>query len=228
MKLKRLEVKPKFFEVASYLNWGATALAIPTLLNNQRDYWYALLGGSLLSPFEWISDYHMLFMTYDDDFTPLFNRKFIPLFMFFAYGWFFSTTLIINLQFEEKLDKMPVWKQLMLLYGTFTAWDFAVEYPSTKLGFWNYYSNVKKIGALPWHVPFGLGLVNTGMYYVHKAARKRSEGKSFLKGLAIHTAAYWSFLATGAVIGLAVLKLRGHHPEWPEGIDLPRLAAKGA
>lgn len=214
--MKNLGLKPRHFEVASYLSWALTALAIPTIFKNKRDYWYALLGGSLLSPFEWFADYHLLYMTYSDDFKYLISRKFIPLFMFFAYGWFFSTTLIINLQFEEKLDRMPLWKQVMLLYGIFWVWDFGVEFPSTQLGFWTYYNNVKKFGNLPWHVPFGLAGLNTTMYYLHKSARKRSEGKSWPGGLMTHIATYWSFLISAASIAKVVLDRRGHRPEWPD------------
>lgn len=116
---------------------------------------------------------------------------------------------------------MPLWKQLILLYAIFRVWDFGVEFPSTQFGFWNYYTNVKKIGTLPWHVPFGLALVNTGLYYIHKFARERSEGKSFIKGLGIHAAIYWSFLITGAAMAKLITARGGHRPDWPEEQSYP-------
>jgi len=205
------DLKPRHFEAASYIAWGLTASLIAVKYKKQRDYWYALLGGSLLFPFEWFADNHMLFMKYSTEFTPLLSHDFMPLFMFFAYGWFFSTTLIANLQFEKKLDAIPLWKQISLLYSIFCIWDFAVEYPACSYEFWTYSSNVKKIGPLPWVVPFSVAVVNVGMYYVHKFARKHSADKSWLKGLAIHTAAYWAFLATGAAIAWKIRELNGHH-----------------
>ena len=204
-------MKPKYFENASYLSWGLTALLIPTKFKNEREYWYALLGGSLLFPFEWFADNHMLYMKYSEEFTPLISHEFMPLFMFFAYGWFFCTTLIANLRFEEQLDAMPLWKQISLLYAIFCVWDFAVEYSSTSYGFWTYSSNVKKIGNLPWHVPFAVSIVNVSLYYLTKFARKRSEGKSWLEGFMIHVASYWTFMISGAALGKKLQKRLGHH-----------------
>jgi len=46
---------------------------------------------TLLFPFEWYADMYWMYLNYDSQFTPMMGH--FPLFMPFAWGWFFALIL---------------------------------------------------------------------------------------------------------------------------------------
>lgn len=206
---------PRIFEIGSYVAWVLTAIAIATVFKNKREYWYAFLGLSTLIFFEWFADFHWMFYRYSDKFTFIFSHHFVPLFMFFAYGWFFGLMLIVNLQFEEKLDRLPFWGQVLLLYAIYFVWDFIVEFTFTQTKCWTYYNSAPSLKNMPWIIPCIVAVASTGFYFIHKWARKYSVDKSWFKGFLIHVSFYWGFFGLFGAVGWVFMKIVGIHSTIP-------------
>ena len=58
-------MKPIHFELASYFIYITALLLFVTRYRAHRDYLYAMIGCTLIFPFEWVADNHLLFMDYD-------------------------------------------------------------------------------------------------------------------------------------------------------------------
>jgi len=162
---------------------------------------YALIGCALLFPFEWIGFSVFTFLDYDLRFTMLFDR--LPLMIPFAWGWFMGGTLILCLHFSEKLDSVPLYAQVLLLYIIFWLWDFGVEYSSVGNNLWVYHWPKRLMigGKLPWLIPFVVAIQNVANYFAHRIAQRYSIDKGWFQGFLIHLAGYYVVGTLTLIIG---------------------------
>ena len=200
-------MKAIHFEILSYVVYVLMVLAIVTRFENRRDYWYALIGCSLGIPFEWFADKFWMFLDYDLSFTMLVDR--LPLMMAAAWGWFFALPLIVCLQLEDRIDRIPLGLRILTLYAIFWFWDVSVEFTSTGFGLWVYHWKKEAMigGVLPWFIPTMVAPVNVGLYFAHKIALRRSAAEGWLRGLLTHTAAYYAVLIVQAAVGWPLVRL---------------------
>jgi hypothetical protein len=205
-------MKPIHFEVATYLMYAFTVLLITFRFRDHRDYWYALFGCTLGFPYEWVADKYWMFLDYDWGFSMLFDR--LPLMMPFAWGWFFALPLIFCLRFSSKIDALPLWLRITLLYGIFWLWDFLVEYSSTSYRLWVYHWTPGSMfgGILPWFIPVMVASANTLLYFGHKMALVFSSKKGWFQGFIIHLITYYIIFTLQVLIGWPLIILLGIKP----------------
>jgi hypothetical protein len=188
------------FEIISYAVWAVIAGLLLTVWRGHRDHWWLFLGLTLSFPFEWIADNFWMFLQYDWSFTMMFGR--VPLMMPFAWGWFFTIALVLMLRNKEKIDRLPLWGQILGIYVTFFLWDFLVEYGSTGFGLWTYYWPEKYlIGGVSWFIPAAVGTAFLMYYYGHLWLLKYSADKTWAKGFVIHLGGYYAIGTFRAIVG---------------------------
>lgn len=182
---------PIVFTIATYLLFGFASYLIIFRFNNQRDYWYALIGCALTFPLEWYAINYPNLMVYDIRYFMIFDR--LPFWMIFAYGWFFGFPLVICLRLQDKIDAWPLWQRIVGIYTFFWVWDIVTEYSSTAVGFWVYYYPEEWMigGILPWFIPTAVAFHNMLLYFGHKFALKYSSEKSWIHGFFIHLLTYY-------------------------------------
>ena len=186
------------FTLSSVIFFGIACFVIAVPLKNRRDYWYALIGVSLLFPFEWFAAHYYNLMVYNTDYVMAFGR--IPLFMVLAFGWFWGFPIVICMLFDKKLSSWPRWKSFLILWLAFWVWDFVTEYSACGKGGWFYYwphgEGWYINDLLPWLIPTTVSLINVVLYYSHRFLLTFSTGKSWIKGFLIHWFGYYVTLAT--------------------------------
>jgi hypothetical protein len=161
-----------------------------------------------------------MFLLYDWSFTMMFGR--FPLMMPFAWGWFFAIPLVLMFRNKEKIDRLPLWVQIVGIYVIFFLWDFLVEFISTDFALWNYYwPDAHLIGGVPWFIPAMVGTAVLMFYYGHIWLLKHSSDKSWGKGFLIHLGGYYAIGTIRAVVGWFItVKIMGLVPTgmevvWP-------------
>jgi hypothetical protein len=193
-------MKAIHFEIISYTLWAVTVVLLLTRWKGHRDHWYLFFAACLSFPFEWISDNFWMFLQYDWSFTMMFGR--FPLMLPFAWTWFFGIPLLLMLRSEEKINRLPLWGQLLGIWGIFFLWDFLVETSSAALGLWTYYwPEEYLVLGVPLLVPAFVGISFLMYYYGHKYLRKFSVDKSWGAGLAIHIGGFYALGAARACVG---------------------------
>lgn len=197
------------FELMSYVTFALLLVFIVTRRSSRRDYGYAVIGCAAAFPFEWLADHHWMFLHYDESFVMLFDG--LPLMMPFAWAWFFAFPLIVCLDLEERIDSLPLWARILVLYGLFWCWDVFVEFASTSQGLWVYHWKKEAMigGILPWFIPTTVAPVNVGLYFAHRGALRRSAAVGRFRGLLIHTAAYYGVFVVQAAVGWPAVRLPG-------------------
>jgi hypothetical protein len=200
------------FELISYGVWALIGILLFTIGKGRRDHWYFFLGMTACFPFEWLADNFWMFLQYDWSFTMMFGR--FPLMMPFAWGWFFAIPVILMFRNKDKIDRLPLWVQIVGIYVFFFLWDFVVEYGSTGFALWTYYwPESYLIGGVPWVIPAAVGTAFLMYYYGHNYLLKYSTGKHWAEGFAIHLGGYWAISTFRLVFGYIItVKLMGIIP----------------
>jgi hypothetical protein len=202
-------MQPIHFEIITYIIYVIAIGVLALFFRNNRGYWYALIGCTLLFPFEWIGFSCFTFLDYDLRFTMFFDR--LPLMIPFAWGWFMGGTLILCLRFSNKLDAIPLYLKIIILYAIFWVWDFAVEYSSVGNNLWVYHwpKHLMIGGKLPWLIPFIVAIQNVANYFAHRIAQRYSEGTRWVQGFLIHLAAYYIVGVLTLFVGALVYWILG-------------------
>jgi hypothetical protein len=208
------------FEIITYLVWIVTVVLLLTVWKGHRDYWFLFFATTLSFPFEWISDNLWMFLQYDWSFTMMFGR--FPLFMPFAWTWFFGLPLILLFRYEDKIDKLPLWVQIIGMWIVFFLWDFQLETISSGFGLWKYYwPEGYLFWGVPLLVPIFVGISFLMYYYGHKYLRRFSAGRGWVAGIVIHVVGFQIMNIIRACVGWSIsVKLMGIVPEgmeiiWP-------------
>ncbi len=207
-------MNPFYYELINYVMWVVTALLIFVRYKNQRDYWYLLIGWSLVFPLDYISDKYALFLRYNEGFTMLFDRY--PLFLLPAFGWFFSIPIILCLRLQNKIDALPLWRRVGLLFVAFLALGFIVEIPSASYSYYTYYwpSMWMINGVVPWSIPATDSVYLVMLYFAHKVALKYSANKRWIPGFLIHLGAYNAIFVLGITMSWLFVWTLGIKPTW--------------
>jgi hypothetical protein len=189
------------FEFGSYITWGLFFCIILTRWRDHRDFLYLFLGLTLSFPYEWIADSFWLFIDYSEQFNMMFGR--FPFFMPFAWAWFYAVPIIFMLLNKEKIDRMPLWLNIVWMFALFFVWDLLVEGVSVNFDLWTYYVSPKLhiLPGLPYYVPIWLGIQLPTYYYGHLWARKLAETKSWGMGFLLHLLVYYALGAAVAISG---------------------------
>ncbi len=189
------------FEYGSYGVWGLYALYLLAGGARRRQELWLLLGLSLSFPFEWFADEYWLYLAYNEAFTPMFGT--FPLFMPFAWGWFYAIPIGIMARYRGQIAQKPLLVNIAWMFAAFFLWDVVVEYFGTGTELWTYAWEAEKlqIGGLPLYVPFWLGVQLPIYYYGHLWVRDRTAESSWLSGFAFHLLVYYLIGAAVAVGG---------------------------
>lgn len=209
------------FQYGSFLIFALVLGLMLTRWRRRPEFVWILLAMFLAFPFEWYADEHWMFLYYRKAFIPMFGD--FPLFMPFAWAWFFGIALAIMLAKRDVIAKLPLWLNFIWMTALFFVWDFAVEgfFTSSAGGrLWVYYGyppEAMLTNTLPWMIPLFVGLALPVLYYANLWAHKRSAtaGTSWLRGLLIHVLATYVALTTQAVIGYTVAHAVLHLPTQP-------------
>lgn len=117
---------------------------------------YAILVGCLLSfIWEWYMDVGPLQLGYDPRFVDLWNIRGVslPLFMPFAYAWYFALPVLIFVPMSEWLQHRFGWLQYPFVFIVGGAYNVLVEYPATTFtSLWDYYwrsESLWTLGGMP-------------------------------------------------------------------------------
>ena len=186
------------FTVGSFVVYFLVIGFLWSRYRDHRDYWYAFIGITLMSPIEWIPCAYIFFCNYNTDFVMAFDNW--PIWMPTAYVWFYFIPLLICLRLKDKIDSVPLFWRVIMLYSIFWIWDFWVEYPATTIGHWTLGWNPESMidGRLPWVTPTATAIGNVMVYFAHSIALKYSTPvKEWGKGFRIHLLAYvtgWTLL----------------------------------
>ena len=187
------------FEYGSYIIWGLYAVYLLARGAQRRTDLWLLLGLSLSFPFEWFADEYWLFLSYNEEFTPMFGT--FPLFMPFAWGWFYAIPIAVMATKSESISRKPLLFNITWMFAAFFIWDVVVETFGTANNLWTYAwsSSAFQAGGLPLYVPFWLGVQLPLYYYAHLWARTRSKDMHWLPGFSLHVAVYY---AIGGAVAL--------------------------
>ncbi|SNQ60633.1 conserved membrane hypothetical protein [Candidatus Methanoperedens nitroreducens] len=207
-------MNPFYYELINYVMWAVTALLIFVRYKNQRDYWYLLIGWSLVFPLDYISDKYSLFLRYNEGFTMLFDRY--PLFLLPAFGWFFALPTILCLRFKNKIDALHLWRRVGILFVVFLALGFVAEIASTSSGYYAYYwpSTWMINGVVPLSIPITDSIYLVMLYFGHKVAIEYSVNKKWISGFLIHIGTYYVVFALGILITWLFVWALGIKPTW--------------
>lgn len=194
------------FQHGSFLIF-AIALAVMLIrYREQREYVWVLIAMFMAFPFEWYADENWMFLYYRSAFLPLFGD--FPLFMPFAWAWFFGIALAIMLAKRDAIARLPLWMNIAWMTALFFAWDFLVEafFTSSAGGrLWVYYGYPESLmltKTLPWTIPVFVGMSLPILYYANLWALKHSTRQgSWLRGLLIHVVATYIALSAQVAVG---------------------------
>ncbi len=195
------------FEYGSYLVWGLYAAYLVVGGNKHRTELWLLLGLSLSFPYEWFADEYWMFLSYDAAFTPMFEG--FPLFLPFAWGWFYAIPVAIMARYSEQIAGKPLLFNIAWMFAAFFVWDIVVESFGTATQLWTYAWSSESflVGGLPLYIPFWLGVQLPLYYYAHLWARARSQNSPWFTGFALHLAAYYVVGGGVAAVGWVVSNL---------------------
>ena len=189
-----MQQSPLTLQIQDLIFYSLVLLYVIWRKRDKREYWYALIGCTLLFPFEFYGDKTWLQLDYSDHFVMLWQN--FPAMMPFAWGFFFGLPLIIMMNLSKKIDSKPLWLQLLIIIPIFLIWDFVSEYAATSTGggSWRYWWPKEQMinGVFPWPIAGQVAAFNICLYYANKWALKQSVNvKSWWKGFFIHLTAYY-------------------------------------
>lgn len=201
--------------------WGSIVVALglailcATVWRERRYYGWMLLSFMLSIPFEWYADEYWMFYYYRREFIPLFGD--FPMYLPFAWAWFFWTPLVLLLARREKLARLPAAINVLLMFVIFFIQDFAIEscFTSVTTGrLWTYYgypASMMVTKTLPWNIPIWVGLSLPVYYYMNLwALRRTSSETKWWRGALTFLAANYAAATLIALVGTLVsVKLLG-------------------
>ncbi|MBN2168754.1 MAG: hypothetical protein JW738_05875 [Actinobacteria bacterium] len=205
------------FEYGTYVVCAVIGILLFTRYKSQRVYQWVYIAAMLSFPFEWFADNYWMYYNYHPGFNHMFGH--FPLFLPFAWAWFFPL-IVLGLMTQEKwLQKLPKPLSVLAVFLICFVWDFIVEVLACKVGIWVYWwpkSAFMPFTEVPVWIPVFTGLYSAGYYYVAKWAKERLADDPDVGWARGFFSTYWRFLAVGAVFGLVgfvfVNYIIGHDP----------------
>jgi len=202
------------FEYGSYLGWLIGLVLLITKFKDQRILQWTFISMTLLFPFEWYADMYWMYINYDSQFTPMMGH--FPLFIPFAWGWFFALVLGVCLSQKDKLEAMGPAKSTTVILVAFVIWDIAVEGFGTNTGLWVYWWSEESFipgTKLPIWIPMLTALQTPAYYFSALWAEKRYANASWSSGFITYLTTTLLGSIILAVVGkIWVDTIVGHDP----------------
>ncbi len=166
----------KLFEYGTYVEFLIAVVLMFTIFKKHRVLQWISLTALLSFPMEWFIDNFILFMHYDEKFTPMFGH--FPLFLPFAWAWFFPLVIGVLMTQEQRLRKLPPVMYYLVVFLIWVVWDFFVEAIACHFDLWVYWHPRESLipgTKLLKSVPLAVAAWSMFMYLLCVWAKKRYE-----------------------------------------------------
>ena len=201
------------FEYGSYLGWIFIAWLFFVHKKDRVVQW-VMIAMTIMFPFEWLADNYWMFLHYDSQFTPMIGH--FPLFMPFAWGWFFALVIGVCLSNKPKLDKLSLPMQALIVFAAFFVWDVLVEGSATSVYLWVYWWGEEHFipgTLLPIWIPIFTALQTPAFYFTAVMAKERYANAGWWAGFFPVLGLMALSSAVEALLGwLWISKILGHDP----------------